>query len=251
MRKRKSILIHICAIFVLLIACLPAIYYKNFAPKIDLSNYNETINSSTLPEYKIEVINKIFEAVKNQETIVETSLSLDEVTDIVLYFELYYGVKFQDPLFTYGLESKNLYLNLDIFERSERAKIIIDARIEEALSSFYDGSDRFKLWQIANYLSNRITYKSGQTDLLQALNGSGNCQTYSKLFYKMATRLGIETYCCRNEDHTWNMVILNGKKYFYDITWYDTDSKDFKHYWFLHSDSAWGRDYICYNNGGI
>ena len=38
MRKRKSILIHICAIFVLLIACLPAIYYKNFAPKIDLSN---------------------------------------------------------------------------------------------------------------------------------------------------------------------------------------------------------------------
>ena len=92
MHKRKSILIHICAIFVLLIACLPAIYYKNFAPKIDLSNYNETISSTTLPEYKIEVINKIFEAVKNQEAVVETSLSLDEVTDIVLYFELNFKI---------------------------------------------------------------------------------------------------------------------------------------------------------------
>jgi transglutaminase/protease-like cytokinesis protein 3 len=66
---------------------------------------------------------------------------------------------------------------------------------------------------------------------------------YSELFYRMAARLGIEVYICLGYAgdgyHAWNMVVLDGEPYFYDVCWFDGGQ-----YKYLHSTTAWGREYV-------
>ena len=121
----------------------------------------------------------------------------------------------------------------------------LDARIEEALQNMKEGSDRFKLWQISNYLAKRIEYDAEQESALGGLaTGRGECEVYSDLFYLMATRLGIETHICVGRvpgggGHAWNMVVLDGQPYFYDVCWFDGGQ-----YKYLHSPTAWDREYV-------
>lgn len=119
----------------------------------------------------------------------------------------------------------------------------LDVRIEEALQNMEEGSDRFKLQQIAQYLANRIEYDADQEDALCGLTaGRGECEVYSELFYRMAARLGIEVHVCHGRAgygyHAWNMVVLDGQTYFYDVCWFDGGQ-----YKYLHSPTAWGRGY--------
>jgi transglutaminase/protease-like cytokinesis protein 3 len=119
----------------------------------------------------------------------------------------------------------------------------LNARIEEALQNMKEGSDRFILWQISNYLAERIEYDADQESPLDGLRiGRGECEVYSKLFYLMASRLGIETYICvgpvTGGYHAWNMVVLDGQPYFYDVCWFDGGN-----YKWLHSPNSWGREY--------
>ena len=122
----------------------------------------------------------------------------------------------------------------------------LNARIEEALQNMKEGSDRFKLWQIADYLAQRIEYDAEQESPLDGLRtGRGECEVYSELFYLMASRLGIETHICVGRVpgggyHAWNMVVLNGKQYFYDVTWFDGVCRDYQ---YLYSPTPWGREY--------
>ena len=111
------------------------------------------------------------------------------------------------------------------------------------LSMLKEGSDRFKLFQIAAYLAERIEYDEAFREPLDGLNGSGVCATNAMLFYKAASRLGIKTYICygyANGFHAWNMVELEGASYFYDVTWFDSENYDFQ---YLHSPAGWDRDY--------
>ena len=133
-------------------------------------------------------------------------------------------------------------VNLELFRQFTAQKSVIDARVDEAVAHLYEGSDRFKLWQICRYLANRIDYTDGVRDTIDGLNGQGMCCTYAMLFYKMATRVGIQTYICYgyagDSYHAWNMVELNGERFYYDPTWYDNIVSDFR---YVHSDTPWGR----------
>lgn len=122
----------------------------------------------------------------------------------------------------------------------------LDARIEEALQNMKEGSDRFKLQQISEYLANRIEYDVDQEDALRGITtGRGECEVYSELFYRMAARLGIEVHICHGPTgtgyHAWNMVVLDGEPYFYDVTWYDGAIRQPK---YLYSTTAWEREYV-------
>ena len=90
-----------------------------------------------------------------------------------------------------------------------------------------------------------MVYNPGVRETIDGLNGQGVCATYSMLFYKMATRLGIQTYICYGYTssfyHSWNMVELNGKQYFYDITWFDGHKYN---YAYIQSEDCWGRKYV-------
>ena len=83
---------------------------------------------------------------------------------------------------------------------------------------------------------------------IKDVDNGGACGAFSMLFYKMATRLGIETHVCagdytdlfgRTAGYAWNIVKIGGKNYYYDPTQYDNTylAK------YLHSETPCGRAY--------
>lgn len=62
------------------------------------------------------------------------------------------------------------------------------------------------------------------TDVLQ--HGIGVCSGYSDAFQTMTSMLGIEsyTYGSFNLNHGWNAVVIDGVRYFVDVTWNDNET---------------------------
>ena len=124
----------------------------------------------------------------------------------------------------------------------------LDALIDTALATLCEGTTEYKLKQVCWWIANHARYKPGTNNPLDLLDEGAMCGAYSMLFYKMATRLGVKAYICHGQlpgwqgggPHAWNMVELDGKSYFYDVTWYDTSGRL---PWFLHSKTNWGREY--------
>jgi hypothetical protein len=70
------------------------------------------------------------------------------------------------------------------------------------------------------------------------LNGFGNCQAYSDLFYLMATEAGISVQylagTAEGEGHLWNIVWIDGNNLMVDVTFGDTSMEGApqpSHYW--------------------
>lgn len=160
---------------------------------------------------------------------------------LITHLGMYYGNIESELL---SVSGDTITVNREVRERLEQERVILDARIEEAVRNIREGSDRYKLRQIARYISRRMTYAPNSGNALDGLNGEGVCLDYAMLFYKMATRIGIQTYLCfgytGEEYHAWNMVELEGKQYFYDITWFDALPLP----WYLHDPTNWGRSCV-------
>ena len=210
--------------------------------RIDLNDYPVAVDYGVLTEKQIDVFNDILEAVENNNEVIRIpELSYKEQHEIYTHLVLYYGATHIPILVLWG--DGIAELKLESFKELSDQKIIVDARVDEALSTMNEGSDRYKLKQISKYIAKKIKYTKGYKDMINASNGKGVCYGYAMLFYKMATRLGIETYICYGyaiEYHAWNMVVLDGKEFFYDVTWYDSNA-----YFpiFLHSRNSWFRTY--------
>lgn len=210
---------------------------------VDLAAYPAMEDRGVLSETQLAVYHRILEAVDSgTETIAVESLTVEEQSQIMTHLGLYYGsMEGVYRLVSWG--GGTATLELDLFRAFAAEKTVIDARVDEAVSTLYEGTDRYKLWQISNYLAERIEYTDGTRGTIDGLNGNGVCATYAILFYKMASRLGIQTYICYGYAygtyHAWNMVELDGEQYHYDVTWYDTPLRENK---YLHSRTAWGRN---------
>lgn len=244
-KKYKRILSVLFVVLVLdlllLCACLIDI------ERVDVKSYPVTIDFGTMAVEEIEVFQNIIAAAENDIAEVPCNSEINKHR-ILTHLGLHYG-SMQEVTQLCTWTDKAIFLNLDVFERLQKNKIVIDARVDEAVSNLVEGSDRFKLWQICNYLSDRITYTDGVRETITGLNGDGVCSTYSILFYKMAMRVGIKSYICYGyvgEYHSWNAVELNGSLYHYDATFYDTDSI-LHDYRYLHSADSWGREYRLNN----
>lgn len=219
--------------------------------RIDPSKYETDIDCGTLSAEQIRVMNNILECSKTGNTTIEQNLKTnEEFREVIDYIGLYFGT---------NLKHQNVALwrpgyaivELELLRELEQDKAVLDAKIDRALSMMYEGSDRFKLWQISEYLALVIapSYSLDHIEPLSGLAGKGSCMTYSMLFYKMARRVGIEVYICegyvhngiRLTAHSWNMVMLDGEQYFYDATWYDCIF--IRNLKYIHSQTAWGRSY--------
>lgn len=55
------------------------------------------------------------------------------------------------------------------------------------------------------------------------LRGVGVCDSYSKSFYMLCKAAGIPVGRVIGNDHAWNIIQLNGKWYYVDVTWDDGD----------------------------
>jgi hypothetical protein len=230
----KQFFVVLLVIIVFLVVCVPQ--------PIDLDNYPVQRDYGTLsPEEQ-----KLFDEIMAASEVELCTILCDEETDrnkLLIHFGMYYGTM-EGVSNLFSPTDYGVFLHPEVFREFEKNRIIVEARVDEALMNLKEGSDRFKLWQIAKYLADRITYTDGTWDAISGLNGEGVCATYAMLFYKMASRLGIECYYCvgyaGGSLHAWNMVVLDGEEYFYDVTWFDDVVYDYR---YLHSPTAWGREY--------
>lgn len=219
-------------------------------PNIHVADYPESIDMGSMTPENQKLFLDILDAVENGENRVSYNCTMDDLYSVITHLGYHYGSeKYACDMF--DIYETELALNLDSFEHLERNKAVVDARVDEMLSTLKEGSDRFKLFQIAAYIAERITYTDGVVETVDGLNGNGVCVTYSILFYKAASRLGIQTYICYGKIgegyHAWNMVELDGERYFYDVTWYDTEGYDFQ---YLHCPDSWERKFILNNVWG-
>lgn len=219
-------------------------YYQ--MPNIDIKDYPVTLDMGTMTPAEQKAFLDILTAAENGENMVpyEPGISMEK---ILTHLELYFGTE-NDFYKLFGWTPTHIVLYLDVFESCEQNKIPVEARVDELLATLKEGSDEFKLFQISAYIAERITYTDGARESVEGLNGNGVCSTYALLFYKAASRLGIQTYLCfgyaGGGSHAWNMVMLDGEEYFYDVTWFDTEVYDFR---YLHSTTSWDRDFVLNN----
>lgn len=228
-----------CVLCIILLSC---IFLMNSIPHIDIEDYETSVDYGILSSKQIETFNSILLAADNNKAMVGCpAYSLKEQHEISTQLGLYFGTTENIEHLVYWRDN-SANLNLSMFKKLFDQKIIIDARVDEAVSTLIDGSDEYKLWQISNYISKKITYTDGCRDIITALNGKGVCNSYSMLFYKMATRIGIKTYICYGyaDDgyHSWNMVELNGEYLYYDVTWYDNIVHNVR---YVRGKSSWDR----------
>ena len=221
-----------------------------FRNKIDPGAYPVYIDYGLLNQEQIRVMDAILLCGKSDSTVVEHDLSSVEFEQVIDGIGLYFGA---------NLTHQNVALwrpgygevNPELLRRLEQDKTILDQKIDQILSGMYEGSDRFKLWQISRFLAKTIkySYKLNDIEPLSGLAGRGSCMTYAMLFYKMAARLGIPVQICYGYAdngkqvamHAWNAVILDGTQYFYDVTWYDNFVPDWQ---YIHSKTPWNRENI-------
>jgi hypothetical protein len=220
----------------------------NSIPHINIDGYVESIDYGILSDEQIKTFDDILYAAENNNSIVSCpAYSSEEQHEILTQLGLYFGTT-EDIEHLICWNDDGASLNLSMFNEFLNQKIIIDARIDEAVSTLIEGSDKYKLWQISNYISKKMTYTNDCRDTITALNGEGVCSSYSMLFYKMATRVGINAYICYGyadeEYHAWNVVELNGEYIYYDITWYDNIIYDIK---YIFGKSSWDRNFQINN----
>lgn len=116
--------------------------------------------------------------------------------------------------------------------------------------------------KIVSYLSNRCNYYkeaenyndgTGQWILNCLEDKRAVCNGYAKSFYAMCYYCGIDTdyYVGKTGEgkgHAWNSATVNGKKYMFDVTWYDIQKtssiQDGKYLWVAHGDKTFNSNHI-------
>lgn len=221
--------------------------YRLSMDKIDLSQYRVTVDYGLLNNEQIRVMDAILLCGASDTTVIAQNLSAAEFDQVMDCVGLYFGsnlTHWNAALWRPGYAE----VKPELLRKLQRDKAILDARIDCILSDMYEGSVRFKLLQISRYIAGTIAYSPALDHIepLSGLSGSGSCMTYAMLFYKMAARLGISVRICYGYAdngqgpalHAWNMAVLNGKPYFYDLTWFDRIVPNIR---YLHSETPWDR----------
>lgn len=229
--------------------------------KIDLADYPAPgIDYGTLNAQQRVAMDNILAACEaGKDTAEIPALTQAEFDEVTMHIGMHFGADFRfgNETVYKGIASRQAAstevrywakVNLDTYERAKTHKEELDARVDAALSTLYEGTTEYKLEQICKWIARNGKYKYGTNDPLYLLNKGGMCGAYAMLFYKMATRLGVDAYICygyatnragKTAAHAWNMVSVDGVSYYYDPTWYDSNRMSK----YMHSKTAWGREY--------
>lgn len=216
--------------------------------KIDIAKYPaRRIDYGTLNDKQRNAFDSIMAACESgKDTADIPQLTQAEFDGVIAHIGLHFGSA--DICKNIALKRGNTAaINLELYAQAIAHKAELDARVDKALATMTEGTAEHKLKQICRWIADNVRYKNGTNDPLDLLNKGGMCGAYSMLFYKMATRLDIKAYICYGEAdnglykgfHAWNMVELDGKAYFYDVTFFDSVTRNSK---YLHSVDGWGRE---------
>ena len=140
--------------------------------------------------------------------------------------------------FSYSFDYQNMVLVLEpeyspYYNAGSRD--VFEARLGEILNSISSGAtDLEKLLILHDYIVTHCEYdhsqsKQGIYDAYGCLvNGLAVCQGYSEAYHVLLKKLGIpcKTVYSRDLAHTWNLISLNGKWYYVDVTYDDPETTD-------------------------
>ena len=144
-------------------------------------------------------------------------------------------------------------------EERARKNAEIDNKTAEILASVpSEISEYEKVKYIYEYLIRHVEYvenaKDNQNIYSALVNGESVCAGYAKANQYLMNKLGI--YCtyvtgtAQNENgiepHAWNIVCLDGKYYYVDVTWADPVKADGQM-----DDSLIIYDYLCYSDAEL
>lgn len=191
---------------------------------VNPADYPEKMDYGTMTVAEQEAFDAILSAVAEGRGVVpcDGNVNHDRVRT---HLGLYYGtVKGIGRL--YAVVNGEMHLQLEAFPAFQRRRAEVEQRVEDALPCIREGSDLYKLRQISRYIADTCSYAD---DFV--------CADYAILFYKIASRLGIESYLCfgygDKDLHVWNYA--GGR--FYDVTHFDSTGE-----WkYIGSKNAWGR----------
>ena len=129
------------------------------------------------------------------------------------------------------------YLDNLIDEKTNTA--IKELNITSSMSD-YDKTLKIHDW-ICEHVRYMETFNDGDQEVYGALvEGKARCAGYAKLFTIMLEKVGIRSEVISGESldngervaHAWNLVYLDDKPYYFDVTWDDNDEIGLNHHWF-------------------
>ena len=115
-------------------------------PFVNPAAYPVTEDTGVLSDKQAEVYHSILAAVDSGSCTVSVPKMMDyEKNEITVQLGLHYGTMERVfSLVSWGEDTAAL--DLILFSEFEEQKIVVDAKVDEALRNLYEGSDRFKLW---------------------------------------------------------------------------------------------------------
>ena len=195
----------------------------------------------------------------------EALASVDEV--LQLYWCFYYS----NPQYFFLKNSVQYYTDsqgviLSAYDNCQnpsvknQVKSSIDSLTENFMNKLNSVSGNVnKEITVAKLISDYVTYNSNaqyNQSLMSALYFNETvCSGYAMSMNYFCNALGLDCITVTSSDHAWNRVLLNGKWFEADVTWYDTDvTGDYWDTWlnkstatFLRNDSSGSHTVETYN----
>ena len=124
----------------------------------------------------------------------------------------------------------------------------IDLKTEEIINSLNlnNLSEYEKAAKINEWIYNNVKYDYNVVDYLPftpynaLVSGKAVCQGFSTLTYLLATKAGLNTHIIRSDNHSWNVVEIDGKWYYWDTT-YNNSAKNPNKYFLVCSKHSSGK----------
>lgn len=236
----KRLLIIIAFIEIIIFSLLSLYFHNSDKSNIILAYKNErsylTSVQSIKKEYvsnKQDILNNIYYALNNKEdarfvcnkdydcskdiiNILNDSLLMREINNIVDPFNSYNSFKLQ---YNNGFIIKfdKLYNKDDILILNKAIDLIIKDLINDKMT------DVERLVVLHNYLINNIKYQngSGNKATTALISGETVCSGYADLLAIFLNKLNIPNYKVVNDNHVWNVVLINNEWKHIDLTYDD------------------------------
>ena len=229
-----------------------------YAESLDGLRYLENMESLSIYYLGIESLEElrglnnlkelylIYTCVKSLEPLRNSNIEYLDITDS-LNIEDFSPIKDMKNLKTLVVENGQMALTEDIFNylnangiENEFTKddLKYKKQVKQIANNiFMDGmTDEEKIEATVNYVTENMVYDEKapwDSELLSeyntyalkyALEGTGCCRNYTALTTALLQEAGIEVYESINDSHIWNLVRLNEKFYWLDVTLIDGDA---------------------------
>ncbi|MGE7091729.1 transglutaminase domain-containing protein [Lysinibacillus sp. NPDC048646] len=163
---------------------------------------------------------------------------LNDMTSLLSYVNPYTAGYFLDYEWTYWEEDKKFSVEFNITYLTDAKKEAqIDAYVKEFVHTYIsnDMNDFERAKAVNDYVVLLATYTEdgateGQTVYELIQDGTGVCQAYALLAYRLFLAAGLEAdyvYGYSDDElHAWNLVNVDGDWYHVDTTWNDVDASE-------------------------